>query len=103
MVPNLGYAALLLTFILALYSAAAAAFGQRRNRPDLVESARNASLMAWPLISLAALLLIGLLVRGDYQVDYVASASRRAKPTYWKITALWGGQAGSLLFWCWLM
>jgi len=27
----------------------------------------------------------------------------RSMPTYLKITAWWGGQAGSLVFWSWLM
>ncbi len=27
----------------------------------------------------------------------------KSMPTYLKVTAWWGGQAGSLLFWSWLM
>jgi cytochrome c-type biogenesis protein CcmF len=68
-----------------------------------VESARSAMLLTWPLISVAAACLIGLLVTGDYQVEYVYNVTSSTMPIYLKITALWGGQAGSLLFWAWLM
>jgi cytochrome c-type biogenesis protein CcmF len=44
-----------------------------------------------------------LQVRGDFNVAYVWTVTSRAMPTYLKITALWGSQAGSLLFWSWLM
>jgi cytochrome c-type biogenesis protein CcmF len=60
-------------------------------------------LLVWPLISLAALAIILLLVGGRYDIEYVASVTSEAMPPYLKITALWGGQAGSLVFWSWLM
>jgi cytochrome c-type biogenesis protein CcmF len=47
--------------------------------------------------------LIYMLVSGHYEVAYVARVTSDAMPVYLKITALWGGQAGSLLFWSWLM
>jgi cytochrome c-type biogenesis protein CcmF len=47
--------------------------------------------------------IIYLLVTNDYQVDYVASVTSNSMPTYLKVTALWGGQPGSLIFWSWLM
>jgi cytochrome c-type biogenesis protein CcmF len=43
------------------------------------------------------------LLVGDYQVEYVASVTSNAMPGYLRVTALWGGQAGSLVFWSWLM
>jgi cytochrome c-type biogenesis protein CcmF len=103
MLANLGYFSLVLTFIAALYGAAAAAFGAVRRKPALVESARHAMLLTWPLVTLAALSIIGLLVGGHYEVKYVASVTSNAMPSYLKVTALWGGQAGSLVFWSWLM
>jgi cytochrome c-type biogenesis protein CcmF len=90
-------------FVVALYGAGAAVYGALRNRPALVESARHALLLTWPLVSVAALAIITLLVRGDYEVAYVASVTSNSMPTYLRVTALWGGQAGSLVFWSWLM
>lgn len=103
MIEEVGFAALVLAFLLALYAAGAAAYGARRGRPELVESARRAMLLSWPLISVAALAIIALLVSGRYDVEYVAKVTSNSMPPYLRVTALWGGQAGSLVFWSWLM
>lgn len=103
MIANIGYISLILTFIVAIYGAVAAVIGATRKRSDLVESARRAMLATFPLLTLSALALVALLVRGDYQIAYVASVSSRSMPAYLRITALWGGQEGSLVFWSWLM
>ncbi|MCJ7511732.1 MAG: cytochrome c biogenesis protein CcsA [Anaerolineales bacterium] len=100
---QVGYSILLLSFALALYGAGAAAYGAWRGRPAFVESARHAMLLTFPLLTAAALALIYLLVSGSFQVEYVARVTSRAMPIYLRVTALWGGQAGSLLFWSWLM
>ncbi len=103
MLADLGYFAVAITFASALYGAGAAAYGALRKRPAFVESGRRAMLLTWPLISVAALCLITLLLTQQYQVAYVASVTSSAMPGYLKITAWWGGQQGSLLFWSWLM
>lgn len=100
---QLGVILLLLAFASTLYALVASLVGGRRGSDALVESARNAALVAWPLLTLATLLQIALLVRGEFSVDYVWSVSSRSMPVYLKATALWGGQKGSLLFWAWLM
>ena len=43
------------------------------------------------------------LLRSDFSLEYVASYSSTTLPTVYKITSLWGGQQGSLLFWTWLL
>lgn len=103
MIANVGFLTLVLAFVIAVYGAAAAACGATRRKPALVESARRALLLTWPLVSVVVLSLIGLLVTGQYQVEYVASVTSNTMPTYLRVTALWGGQAGSLVFWSWLM
>jgi cytochrome c-type biogenesis protein CcmF len=60
-------------------------------------------LLTFPLISLTVLSLIILLVTNHYEVQYVSSVTSNSMPLYLKITALWGGQAGSLIFWSWLL
>src|SRR3972149_7018541 len=103
MVANIGYFSLVLAFVVALYGAGAGAYGALRNRPAFVESARHALLLIWPLVTVAALAIITLLVRGDYEVAFVASVTSSTMPVYLRITALWGGQAGSLVFWAWVV
>ena len=103
MLAHFGYGVLALAFLLALYSIAAAAYGEAKKNAAMVESARRAMLLTFPLITVSVFILIYLLVNNHYEIEYVWSVSNREMPTYLKITALWGGQAGSLVFWSWLM
>jgi len=103
MIANIGYSALVLTLLVSLYGIGAALLGLRKNRPALVDSARNAMLLTFPLLTLSALSIIYLLATNHFEVEYVASVTSRSMPMYLKVTALWGGQAGSLVFWSWLM
>lgn len=103
MIAEFGFGILLVTFLLALYSVGAAVYGYYGKSASLVESARRAMLLIFPLLTVAALTLISLLMRGDFNVQFVYEVTSRSMPTYLKITAWWGGQAGSLLFWSWLM
>jgi cytochrome c-type biogenesis protein CcmF len=103
MVAELGYGILAVAFLVALYSVGVAIYGERTRSAGLVESARRAMLLLWPLITLAAACLIYLLVTNHFEVSFVYEVTSRSMPTYLKITAWWGGQAGSLVFWSWLM
>ena len=103
MIANFGYSATFFALGCTLYAAIAAPLAARRGKPQWLASARNAAVLPWPLLTLACLSLIYLLVNGHFEIAYVTSASSRAMPWYLKVTALWGGQPGSLLFWSWLM
>ncbi|NWG33012.1 MAG: heme lyase CcmF/NrfE family subunit [Chloroflexi bacterium] len=103
MIADFGYGVLMVAFLAALYSVIAAAYGELNKRPALVESARRAMLLTWPLLTLTAGVLVYLLVNDHYEVQFVYEVTSRSMPLYLKITAWWGGQAGSLLFWSWLM
>ena len=103
MIANFGFGVLFITFLVTLYSVIAAIYGDRRQIPAMVESARRAMLMTWPLLTLAAGVLIYLLINNHFEVQFVYEVTSRSMPTYLKVTAWWGGQAGSLLFWSWLM
>ncbi len=99
MIADLGYIALVLAFGTAIFAALAGWIGVRRNDDRWVNSGRNAVIIVFPLVLLASLAIIFSLVTGDFSLDYVWQVSSRDMPTYLKVTALWGGQAGSLLFW----
>ena len=103
MLAYIGYGALWLAFVLSLYAIGAAVYGALNNRFEWVESARRATVLTWPMLLLSAGSIVALLVTNQFQVEYVASVTSRAMPMYLKITALWGGQAGSLVFWSLLM
>jgi len=103
MAANLGFGALCLAFLVSLYGAAAAVVGAARHSAAWVGSARRAMLLTFPLLTVSALSLLYLLANGNYEVRYVASVTSSSMPLYLRLTALWGGQAGSLFFWSWLM
>ena len=60
-------------------------------------------LLTFPLLTLSSISLIIALITGRYEVTYVASVTSESMPVYLKVTAFWGGQPGSLLFWSWLL
>ncbi len=103
MLAEFGFGILVFTFLLALYSAGAAVYGYLVKSFRWVESSRQAMQLTFPLITLAAGTLIYLLCSGHYELQYVYSVTSQEMPLYLKVTALWGGQAGSLLFWSWLL
>ena len=66
MIANFGFGVLFITFLVTLYSVFAAIYGERRQIPEMVESARRAMLLTWPLLTLASGVLIYLLVNNHF-------------------------------------
>jgi cytochrome c-type biogenesis protein CcmF len=103
MLAEFGYGVLVVTFLVSIYAIFASIFGQAKQSQKWIESSRLAMQLTFPLTTLAALTLIYLLVTDNYNVSFVYEVTSRTMPVYLKVTALWGGQAGSLLFWSWLL
>ena len=103
MVANFGFGVLVLTFLASLYGIGAAIYGGLRNRAAWVESARSTMLLTFPLITVVVAVLEYSLITGNYNMEFVYNVTSSSMPLYLRMTALWGGQAGSLIFWSWLM
>ena len=103
MLTDLGFIALVLAFLLSVYGTIASAYGGWGKRTAWVETARNASLLVFPLLTLSVMVIVVALYKLDFSLAYVADVSSRAMSPFLRITALWGGQQGSILFWAWLM
>ncbi len=103
MLAQFGLGVFVLTFLLAVFSVGAAVAGYFSKSDRWVETARLAMRLTFPLITLGVLALTYLLVTGHYELQYVYSVTNNSMPFYLKVTALWGGQAGSLVLWSWLM
>ncbi len=101
--PDLGRLSLLIALLLAAYSVGANLYGASRNRPEFLASARHALWAMCATVTLAVIALWSGLLNSDFSLEYVAAYSSTTLPTVYKITALWGGQQGSLLFWTWLL
>lgn len=99
MLLDLGFPVLALALVVAIIGIALALLGGRRDDLALVASARNAVFAVAALVLTAAVLLWIALLTNQFQFEYVASHVERNLPVFYKFSALWGGQAGSLLFW----
>ena len=103
MLTDLGHYSVYLAFAACIYAAVFSALGLRCNDDRLVQSARMAALVTFPLVAVGCIGLWFALITHDFGVNYVAEVSNLATPLFYRITALWGSQKGSILFWCLLM
>lgn len=102
MLGEIGTLTVGLALLTALYAALAALFSLRRSDPRWAESARNGVWATAGLLGLALLLLLAAFLTDHFEIRYVANHSSRALPLYLKVSAIWGGQEGSLLLWSFL-
>jgi cytochrome c-type biogenesis protein CcmF len=59
--------------------------------------------LCFGFVSLAMLSLFHALANFEFQLQYVAEHTARSMALHYRLAALWGGQAGSLLLWLWML
>lgn len=99
MLAEIGMAATFIAFLAAVYATIMPVLGQRMGRDAWVISGRNAALATLPLLFIATGALTIALLTEQYQIAYVWSVTDPSTPIFYRFTALWGSQKGSLLFW----
>jgi cytochrome c-type biogenesis protein CcmF len=99
----LGQIALWLALLIAGWGVVTGLRGVSGRRPDLIRSARRSVFALAGLLTVAAVSLITALLRRDFNVEYVATYTSRSLPPVYTISAFYGGQAGSLLFWAFVL
>jgi len=102
-VADLGRAALLVAFGLALFAAVGGGIAAWQGRRRLHESSRRALVGAFAATAVAAGVLVHALQARDFSYVYVADHSARKLPFPYSISAFWGGQEGSLLLWLFVL
>jgi cytochrome c-type biogenesis protein CcmF len=102
-VSDLGQIALLLALAGAALGVGAGVLAGLRGRADWSRVAQRCVVLVFVLASLAMLALFQAFATHDYSLAYVASHSARSMPLRFRLAALWGGQAGSLLLWLWML
>src|SRR4051795_8473001 len=100
---SVGTAALLVALATAVYASVAALAGVRTGRPALVVSARRAMLCVAGLTTLCVVLLEVAYARSDFSFALVANNSSTDTPIFYRLTAMWSSQPGSLLLWAFLL
>ena len=96
---DLGRAALVVSFGLAVYAFVVGAAAAYLNRRRLADSARNALIACFGTTLVASAVLASALVRHDFSFAYVAQHTNRTLSPIYSLSAFWGGQEGSLLLW----
>ncbi len=96
---ELGEYALWIALPITIWGGVLAFLGGRWQRGDLVLSAERSLYVVLALTAVASLGLIAAFLGNRYEYWYVYNYSSRNLPTYFKISGLWAGQRGSLLFW----
>jgi cytochrome c-type biogenesis protein CcmF len=96
---ELGSYSILASMVLCAYGLVAAFAGGRSKSLPLVRSAENAVVANFGLLTIASVSLVYLFLTDTFVVRYVANYSASDMPWYFKFTAFWGGQRGSLLLW----
>lgn len=85
------------------YASFACLWGEFRRKRTMIRSGVWAAVLSvGSLTGLVAILIQALLVK-DFRFAYVAQYSSRLLPWHYSVSALWVGQAGSLLLWAWLL
>ena len=100
---TLGEACLLAAFVSSGFAAFACLAGATRpdRRVRLAGTwAAGASVLG---LTVVAAVLAWALYQKDFSFAYVAQYSSKLLPWHYSLSALWVGQAGSLLLWAWFM
>src|SRR5688500_17703102 len=100
--PSLGTAVLCAVLVASGY-AFATSVASGRGRTHLLPAARAGVFATCALVALPVFLLAYSFQAHDFRIRYVARYSDRSMPWWYLITALWGGQDGSLLWWSFLL
>ena len=98
-----GQACLIVAFAAALYGIAASLYGARAQRRDFVASGRRAVYAMAGATAVAFVLLEVAFVRSDFSFAVVTSHSSTTTPLFYRLTAMWSSQEGSLLLWLFLL
>jgi cytochrome c-type biogenesis protein CcmF len=100
---DFGTLCLLLALATAGWAVVASFNGWLGRSGSLVLSGERAAFATWGLVALAVGSLEYLIFTDRFDLEYVASYSNRALPSMYKVSALWAGQAGSILFWLFVL
>ncbi len=96
---QIGNAALYFAFFLSLYTVVASLIGIRFKNGNIIESGKNSALSIFILLFISCGALVYELIDLNFSLRYVVLNTSTDLPIIYRFTALWAGQAGSLLLW----
>jgi cytochrome c-type biogenesis protein CcmF len=102
-VPDIGFYALRFAFVASLVGIASGVYAGVAKRPDWTRVTERAGYAVFGALSVGMIALFWALASNDFSLTYVSTHSARTMPLHYRLGALWGGQAGSLMLWAWLL
>ena len=99
----IGQVCLLTAFVAVGYAAFACWFGTRRNLRTFQRSGLACAVAGTAALTIVIIVLAWGLLTKDFKFHYVAQYSSHLLPWHYSLSALWVGQAGSLLLWAWML
>jgi cytochrome c-type biogenesis protein CcmF len=100
---TVGRALLIVAFAVALYGIGASLYGAFAGGRAWVDSGRRAVYALAGVLTFAFAIMEAAFLRSDFSFDVVATHSSTTTPAFYKATAAWSSQEGSLLLWVWLL
>ena len=100
---DLAYLGLVAGAILAGLGTVTGFYGGHSGLATWKEVSRRALIGTALLIIAATAVLWSALLQGRFELLYVVNQTEQALPSFYKFAALWSGQAGSLLFWAFIL
>ncbi|MEN6436642.1 MAG: cytochrome c-type biogenesis CcmF C-terminal domain-containing protein [Anaerolineaceae bacterium] len=103
MITTLGNTSLFVACIVSFSGSLASLIGGIKQDTRWIKRGRIALLLTFLLVTLSTLSLVLLLTTKAYEVGYVFSVTNESTSFLLRLSALWAGQKGSILFWNWLL
>jgi cytochrome c-type biogenesis protein CcmF len=100
---TLGRACLYLGVAIAAVGIAASVYGAVAQRPEWAAVGRRAVFTLAGVMTVAFVVLELAFIRSDFRFALVGGHSSTTTPLFYRATALWSSQEGSLLLWVWLL
>lgn len=100
---DFGKYSLLFSLILSILVFIGLIIGIRKKDGRFIEMSYRGTKGIFAFMTFACSFLVYAFIMDDFRIEYVASYSEKSLPVFYKITGLWAGQKGSLLFWGWLL
>jgi len=100
---DIGYLSLIISFVLAVYTIAGFIIYIKTGNKKMLASTRGAVYATALLSTVAYFALTYLFGANDFSVSYVWRYSSTDLPWFYKLTAVWAGNDGSLLLWFWVL
>ena len=100
---ELGSAALAASLLAVLYAGGAAIYGAVTGDRRWVHSSRLAMYATAALLTTCVVVLELAFLGDDFGFEVVGDHSSTTTPTFYKLTAMWSSQEGSLLLWAWVL